>query len=78
MVKAVEEAKAAKDEAVATAASLRSEPERLNRVVKEAEEKIRVANSERDEAVKTLEEERAVASERENHEFFIQTHIKLF
>ena len=69
---------AAKDEAVATAASLRSEQERLNQVVKEAEENIRVANSERDEAVKTLEEERAVASEMENHEFFIQTHIKLF
>ena len=30
-------------------------------MVKKAEEKIRVANSERDEAVKTLEEERAVA-----------------
>ena len=44
MVKAVEKAKAAKDEAVATTASLRSEQERLNRVVKEAEEKIRVAN----------------------------------
>ena len=55
MVKAVEEAK---DEAVATAASLRSEQDRLNRVVKEAEEKIRVANLERDDAVKTLEEER--------------------
>ena len=55
MVKAVEKAKAAKDEAVATTASLRSEQERLNRVVKEAEEKIRMANLERDEAVKTLE-----------------------
>ena len=65
MVKAVEEAKAAKDEAVATAASLRSEQERLNRVVKEAEEKIRVANLERDDAVKTLEEERALAAIKE-------------
>ena len=65
MVKAVEEAKAAKDEAVATAASLRSEQDRLNRVVKEAEEKIRVANLERDDAVKTLEEERALAAIKE-------------
>ena len=65
MVKAGEEAKAAKDEAVATAASLRSEQERLNRVVKEAEEKIRVSNSERDDAVKTLEEERVVAAIKE-------------
>ena len=62
MVKAVEEAK---DEAVATAASLRSEQERLNRVVKKAEEKIREANSKRDEAVKTLEEEKAVAAIKE-------------
>ena len=34
-------------------------------MVKKAEEKIRVANSERDEAVKTLEEERAVAAIKE-------------
>ena len=65
MVKVVEEAKAAKDEAVATAASFRSEQERLIRVVNEAEEKIRVANSERDGAVKTLEEERVVAAMKE-------------
>ena len=62
LVKAVEEAK---DEAVATAASLRSEQERLIRVAKEAEEKIRVANSERDNAVKALEEDRALAAMRE-------------
>ena len=37
----------------------------MNRVVKEAEEKIRVANSKRDDAVKTLEEERAVAAIKE-------------
>ena len=61
----VEDAKAAKDEATATAASLRTEQERLIRVVKEAEEKIRVANSDRDGAVKTLEEERVVAVIRE-------------
>ena len=65
MAKAVEEAKAAKDEAVATAASLRSEQDRLSRVVKEAEEKIRVANLERDDAVRTLEEERALAAIKE-------------
>ena len=40
MVKAVEEAKTAKDEVVATAASFRSEQKRLIRVVNEAEEKI--------------------------------------
>ena len=34
-------------------------------MVKEAKEKIRVANSERDEAVKTLEEERVVAAIKE-------------
>ena len=34
-------------------------------MVKEAEEKIRVANSERDDAVKTLEEERAIAAIKE-------------
>ena len=34
-------------------------------MVKEAEEKIRVANSERDDAAKTLEEERAVAAIKE-------------
>ena len=62
MVKAVEKAKAAKDEAVATTASFRSEQERLNQV---AEEKIRVANLERDEAVKTLEKERVVAAMKE-------------
>ena len=61
----MEEAKNAKDDAVATASSLRSEQERLIRVVKETEEKIRVANSERDDAVKTLEEERAVAAMKE-------------
>ena len=65
LVKAVEEAKAAKDEAVATAASLRSEQERLARVAKKAEEKIRVANSERDSAVRALEEDRALATMRE-------------
>ena len=65
LVKAVEKAKAAKDKAVATAASLRSEQERLIRVAKEAEEKIRVANFERDSAVKALEEDRALAAMRE-------------
>ena len=65
LVKVVEEAKAAKDEATATAVSLRTEQERLIRVVKEVEEKIRVANSDRDGAVKTLEEERVVAAMRE-------------
>ena len=34
-------------------------------MVKEAEEKIRVANSERDDAIKTLEKERAVAAMKE-------------
>ena len=61
----MEKAKAVKDEAVATAASLRSEQKRLNRVVKEAKEKIQVANSERDDAVKTLEEKRDVAAMKE-------------
>ena len=65
LAKVVEEAKAAKDEAVATAASLRSEQERLIRVAKKAEEKIRVANSERDSVVKALEEDRALAAMRE-------------
>ena len=65
LVKAVEEAKAAKEEVVATAASLRSEQERLIRVAKKAEEKIRVAHSERDTTVKALEEDRAVATMRE-------------
>ena len=65
LVKAVEEAKASKDEAVATAVSLRSEQERLIRMAKEAEENIRVANSERDNAVKVLEEDRALAVMRE-------------
>ena len=65
LVKTVEEAKAAKDEAITTAVSLRTEQERLIRVVKEVEEKIRMANSDRDGAVKTLEEERVVAVIRE-------------
>ena len=65
LVKVVEKVKAAKDEAVAAAASLRSKQERLIRVAKEAEENIRVANSERDSAVKVLEEDRALAAMRE-------------
>ena len=50
---------------MATAASLRSEQERLIRVAKEAEEKIRVANSDRDTTIKALEEDRALAAMRE-------------
>ena len=61
----MEEAKVAKDEAVATAASLKSEKERLIRVAKEVEEKIRVANSDRDTAIKALEEDRVLAAMKE-------------
>ena len=60
LVKAVEEAKAAKDEAIATVASLRTEQERLIQVAKEAEEKIVLANFEKDSAVGALEKERVV------------------
>ena len=65
LVKVMEEAKAAKDEAVATAASLKSEQNRLVRVAKEAEEKVVVANFERDSAVRALEEERVIFELRE-------------
>ena len=60
LVKAVKEAKAAKDEAITTAASLRTEQERLIRVAKEADEKVVLANSEKDQVVGALEEERVV------------------
>ena len=61
----MEEAKAAKDEAVATAASLRTEQERLIRATKEAEEKVVLVNSERDSAVGALKEEMVVFAIRE-------------
>ena len=57
LVKAMEKTKAAKDEAVATAASLKSE--------QEVEEKIVVANSERDSVVRALKEDKALAAMRE-------------
>ena len=65
LVKEVQEAKVAKDEAIATAASLRNEQERLIRVAKEAEEKVMLANSERENAVGALEEEQVVFALRE-------------
>ena len=66
MTKALEEAKAAKDEAIATIDSLKSEQERLVRVAKEkAEEKVARAISEWDEAIKALEIEKANQKVRE-------------
>ena len=65
LVKALEESKSAKDEAVAIAASLKSEQNRLVRVAKELDEKVTAANAEKDSAVKALEEEKAVAEMRE-------------
>ena len=65
LVKEVHEAKVAKDEAIATAASLRTEQERLIRVAKKAEEKVMLANSERENAVGALEEEWAIFALRE-------------
>ena len=56
LTKALEEAKAARDEAIATASFIKSEQDRLIRVAKEeAEEKISKAMSERDEAVLILD-----------------------
>ena len=68
LTKALEEAKAARDEAIVTASSIKSEQDRLIRVTKEeAEEKITKAMSERDEAILILETERVawVAREKE-------------
>ena len=60
LTKAVEEAKATKDEAIAMANSLKSEQKMLVRVAKEkVEKKVAKVISERDEAIKALEEERA-------------------
>ena len=57
---AIEEAKATRDKAIAMANSIKSEQERLIRVAnKEAEEKMAKVVSNRDEAIKALEEERA-------------------
>ena len=59
LTKALEEAKAARDEAIATASSIKSKQDRLIRVAKEeSEEKITKAMSERDEAVLILDIER--------------------
>ena len=56
LTKALEEAKAARDEAITTADSLNSEKERLVRVAKkEVEEKVVRAISERDKVIKALE-----------------------
>ena len=61
LTKDVEEAKAARDEVVAMANFLKSEQDRLVRVVQEeAEEKIAKATSERDDAIRALEIERVV------------------
>ena len=65
LTKAMGEAKTAKDEAVAMADSLRSEQDRLVRVAKKAEEKIVAAISERDNAVRALEEERVLLAVKE-------------
>ena len=66
LTKALEEAKAAKDEALAMANSLKFEQERLVRVAKkEAEERVAKAISERDDAIKALEVEKADQKVRE-------------
>ena len=57
---AIGEAKATRDKAIAMANSIKSKQERLIRVAnKEAEEKMAKVVSNRDEAIKALEEERA-------------------
>ena len=66
LTKALEEAKAARDEAIATASSIKFEQNRLIRVAKEeAEEKISKAMSEKDEAVLILDTERVAWAARE-------------
>ena len=61
LTKDVEEAKAARDEVVAMANFLKSEQDRLVRVVQEkVEEKIVKATSERDDTIRALEIERVV------------------
>ena len=60
LTKAVEEAKVARDETIAMTNSLKFEQERLVRMAKEeAEENVAKVVSERDEAIKALEEEKA-------------------
>ena len=64
--KAVEEAKTTRDEAVTMANSLKSEQDRLVRVAQEkAEKKIDIATSERDDAIRAFEVEKAVQEIRE-------------
>ena len=66
LIKVLEEAKAARDEAVAAASSLKSEQDRLIRAVKEeAEENIAEAVSKKDEAAMILETERIAWAARE-------------
>ena len=66
LTKALEEAKTAGDEAIATASSIKSEQDRLIWVVKdEAKEKVAKAMSERDEVVLILETERVAWAARE-------------
>ena len=66
LTKVVEEAKAARDEAIAIGNSFKSEQDRLVQVAQEeAEEKIAKATSERDDAIKALETERVVQEVRE-------------
>ena len=66
LTKALEEAKAARDEAIAMASSIKSEQERLIQMAKEkAKEKITKAMSERDEAVLILDTERVAWAARE-------------
>ena len=60
LTKALEEAKAAKDEALEMTNSLKCQQERLVRVAKEkAEEKVAKAIADRDNAIKALEVEKA-------------------
>ena len=65
LTKALGEAKTVRDEVVAMVDSLKFEQDRLVRVAKEVEEKIATATSERDNAVKALEEEMALLAIRE-------------